>query len=180
MCALERLHLHRVALSPMFKSYQSQFEQLQVLVLAECSVSTGALQAGPARGLQKRLLRALGSCRRLRKLALHLTDEWVLSADDLLRSLPPSLTAADLSVLGTTEDSGSADSGSIAHLVHLTSLRLRGLEIMVWGHGQQEEEEEEGTVAGAGGLTALSMRPFQLRGVVHTPYASGGGAVLWP
>jgi hypothetical protein len=127
---LERLHLRHVTLSTPLVNTLVKFDQLQVLVL------TGNTTTMAAIGTQQQLLQALSNLKQLQKLALQLSQGLQqIPGDALLHSLPRRLAALDLKVQG-----GACSSSSLAPLVHLTSLRLHGVDLVSHPvpHGQQQ------------------------------------------
>jgi hypothetical protein len=122
------------------------FDRLQVLVLQ------GMVQLLPST-TARRLMHAVSSLRQLQKLSLVWTEITNMSGDAILRALPASLTAVDLHLHADPSESSSS---SLAHLVHLTSLRLWGIHVVpqaedpragwdiVSEEENEEEEEEEG------------------------------------
>jgi hypothetical protein len=118
------------------------FKQLQVLILQPFSPG-GVVDGAP-------LLQALSSLKQLRQLALDLSkDEYSITGDELLRALPPNLEAADLALGGP-----ACSSNSLAHLVRLASLKLKGTDIVsdLPAAGQQQQ------VAGALATMSASAR----------------------
>jgi hypothetical protein len=130
-----------------------------VLILTGCTawhhcINTEAWQHLPG---QRQLLAALGSFRQLQKLYLVLEETWRLDSAELLRGLPASLTAVDLMV--SQQYKSPASSSDLAHLVHLTSLLVRGFSIEPSSPAAQQQHPEQ-QQAGPPALKALSVYPF--------------------
>jgi hypothetical protein len=136
---LERLHLRHITLSPPLVNTLVKFDQLQVLVL------TGSVTTMSSAATQQQLLQALSQLKQLQKLALHLSQGLhQVPGDMLLHSMPRRLAALDLKVQG-----GTCSSSSLAHLEHLTSLRLHGVDLVA-APDYTEQQQGVATAAVAG------------------------------
>jgi hypothetical protein len=164
----------------------TSFMRLQVLVL-RTKYWDDYLRAGAA---TQQLLEVLPQLRQLKKFALLVgCTTQSPPVDGLLHQLPAGVTAVDLSVGKVHQSTGvgiTSSSSSLAHLEHLTSLRLRGVAMvqdMPVGQGPylgtaalgelageqvqqqlarlslegQQQQQQQRPVRGACALTAMSL-----------------------
>jgi hypothetical protein len=185
--ALTRLHLSNMRLTPALGHCLVHLQQLQVLILEGCAT----FLPPPMRPSQKQLLRALSRCRQLRQLALQLDGDWQPHVDELVQALPRRLEALDLYNQRphmSHPNSSQCSRRRLAQLVHLASLRLRGIYIRYTPAIEQQQQQQEPPPA-SGSLTALAMWP-DAKGAWFTPSTlevvelvldakSSGQAGLW-
>jgi hypothetical protein len=149
---LESLHLRGVRLTPGFTDALVRFDQLQVLTVTSSSRLEPATQNLP---------KALSQLKQLQRLGLHLDNRHKLPAEALLQSLPLELKALDLEASATT--SSSTSSSSVARLGHLTSLRLKGVQLVsdLPPSGQQQQQGTSTLAARVGPSLTFAALPMQ-------------------
>jgi hypothetical protein len=166
---MERLELRKMQLCPSLIKALVSYDRLQVLTITSSSSSNSHAQSPHP---QPQLCTALNQLTQLCRLGWELyLLEWQLHVETLLESLPASLQAMDLRIPKVTSGT-TTSSSSLAHLVHLTSLRLWGVDLLPptsMDDPQQQQQQQQQQQTPAPGLVALSMRPWGLLGWFAAP-----------
>lgn len=165
MLPLEQLHLlPSVTLPSQAVASLATFKQLQIFSF-RCIEQDSVAAASEAEEYVQ-MLEALSRHRQLRMLSLYIAkhSSW-LTGDVLMLSMPPGLRALDLSVSyyssdrgnSTSPTSNSCSTSSLAHLKHLTSLRLSWCDIIGASESGPAEQQQPGTAT----ARAPSRLPWQ-------------------